>query len=1009
MNKKRILKLVALSAVLYTGGKLIESKNIVVMADDNVSIVNQNDITDTETQSNSSVVSNNGTGNLLTSEENENVIYSNDFENRVEPSETTENTEIVNISENKAMKFTTHFDGTDNWDNNKHEFTFYTSSNQEISENSIIQFDVLIPTAQVSYNGIIKYSGGITDKDWNWVGAGYGDINSSDFKDEGNGYSRKTVSIKTSKKSDGLTKVIVQIAAYNCDYKGELYIDNIKLAQEEKIDIYVKKEVELSKQEEINIADLETPKQIKLVDENATKEATSLYAYLMGVGKTDKVLYGHQNDTHHKAVLKESGTNSDTKDITGSIAAISGIDTLSLTGAELHLTDEEKAQGVDLATKAANLGIEASDEGGIITLSSHMPNFALVAENGKVDGKYDYSGYTPNVTTGDVASRIMPGGDLNEVYTGYLDLVADYGKKLQNAGVPVLFRPFHENNGSWFWWGKAFCDEEAYKNLFRYTVEYLRDSKDIHNFLYVYSPNGPFEDKEEYLSRYPGDEFIDIIAFDMYHDDPLADSSKDPWMNSFKETIDLVQGIAKEKGKLSAVSETGIRYNGGATIVSGNPNKDWFQNISDIISSSDMTYYMVWANFDTNNFFAPYMVNDIKGHEMINEFINYYNDDKSIFANETGNYKGVETSIEDSYSYGFITYPASRNRILSPTTITAKVKGYNDDVKFVIKNKNGEIIETIKAVLNNNIYSGSITQDILNKAGESIGTIDLYSGDKKLNSIKAIFNIKEVEQDPKVVDDFESYIGENDLLENSWATNAGPGCSISPKLTEDKVNSGEYRLMFNYNISTEKTSEGWAGITKTVGADWTGTDALRLWAEPDGYGQKLVIQVTSNGEDFEVYLSDFAATTEAKVLTIPFSEFKGKNGGTLDLSNIEKMGIWCNTIVPEDHEGAWTVDSVMYFDDIKAINTNETDNGNSGLSSSLKQDTTVESTENTSAIGWFKNSNGEWFYKQEDGSMKIGWFKDRNGSWYYLQSNGVMASNEIIDGYEVNENGEWIS
>ncbi|ETJ25378.1 Mannanase, partial [human gut metagenome] len=85
---------------------------------------------------------------------------------------------------------------------------------------------------------------------------------------------------------------------------------------------------------------------------------------------------------------------------------------------------------------------------------------------------------------------------------------------------------------------------QSYKNLFAYTVDYLRNTKNIHNFLYVYSPNGPFENDKEYLSRYPGDEYIDILAFDMYHDDPLAEASKDPWMESLKETINLVQGIA---------------------------------------------------------------------------------------------------------------------------------------------------------------------------------------------------------------------------------------------------------------------------------------------------------------------------------------------------------------------------------------------------------------------------------------------------------------------------------
>ena len=78
-----------------------------------------------------------------------------------------------------------------------------------------------------------------------------------------------------------------------------------------------------------------------------------------------------------------------------------------------------------------------------------------------------------------------------------------------------------------------------------------------------------------------------------------------------KQVEILYQGIAESKGKLSAVSETGIRINGGGMPETGNPNKTWFKDVSDIISKSDMPYYMVWANFNnTDNFFAPFMAND---------------------------------------------------------------------------------------------------------------------------------------------------------------------------------------------------------------------------------------------------------------------------------------------------------------------------------------------------------------------------------------------------------------
>ena len=1041
---------------------------------------------------------------------NETTIYDNQFntdsykpnEVKIKNEDSTNSVSIEELGDDeKALKINSSFDGTTDWDSNKHEFVFYTDSDEEIPSGSIIQFDVLIPQENAGYNGTIKYSGGIGDKDWSWKGAGYGDINSGDFEDEGNGYLKKTVSVKTTDTSDGLKKVVVQLSGYECEYKGYIYIDNVKLIKVEKVgseeelpevepitwtfdnddegwnfagawtysgsqenvvnfdenekalkldvdysknvgdswsefkiekkfedeglqlngynvltydliynpeymstgtiktklfiengpekdvvidlenvedlengrkkakaviefnntdmeadaitiglvgsntdykgsiyidnitlsqsepeDSYVEKTAIAVKQDVVSMDDLNMPSKVKLVDNEATTATADLYAYLKALGETDNVIYGHQNDTHKKALYKSGGTESDTKDVTGSISGIVGMDTLSLTGDELELTDEEKADGLTLPKKAAQIDIAAANEGAIITLSSHMPNFEIVRNKELVDGKYDYSGYSPNKTSGDIVSRIMPGGDLNEVYTGYLDLIAEYANELQEANVPVLFRPFHENNGSWFWWGGAYCDAQAYKNLFAYTVDYLRNDKDIHNFLYVYSPNGPFEDDKEYLSRYPGDEYVDILAFDMYHDDPISDASKDPWMTSLKETINLVQGIADKKGKLSAVSETGIRVDGGGMPESGNPNKEWFQDVSNIVSESDMPYYMVWANFNnTDNVFSPYMANDTKGHEMINEFIDYYNDENTVFADRIDNYENADTQIESKYAYGYITTPISSERVLDPITIKAFVRNVEGNVTFNIKDKSGILLKTIEAKEDNGLFSADITQDILNEIGEKAGIIELKVDDIVLNYVNAIFNIKETEKQPRVVDDFESYMGDSSLLAGAWSTNKGPGCSVNPKLSDENKNKGNYGLAFNYKISTERTSEGYAGIIKSLEADWTGCDALQVWVKPDGKGQKLVIQLTSNGEDFEVRLDDITKSTEAQLLQLKFSDFVGKKGGKLDLSNITSMAIYCNTIPEEGKESSWNVESAMYFDDIKAINTSETD------------------------------------------------------------------------------------
>ena len=117
------------------------------------------------------------------------------------------------------------------------------------------------------------------------------------------------------------------------------------------------------------------------MDAKANDATQKLYAYLKAIGESDSVIFGHQNDTHHKAGSTEEGfTNSDTKDITGSIAGVVGIDTLSLTGNEASTWDTPEAQRIQFV---ADLTRSAAAEGAVITLSAHMPNFDLIDQKVK--------------------------------------------------------------------------------------------------------------------------------------------------------------------------------------------------------------------------------------------------------------------------------------------------------------------------------------------------------------------------------------------------------------------------------------------------------------------------------------------------------------------------------------------------------------------------------------------------------------------------------------------------
>lgn len=99
---------------------------------------------------------------------------------------------------------------------------------------------------------------------------------------------------------------------------------------------------------------------------------------------------------------------------------------------------------------------------------------------------------------------VLPGGRNHAKFLGWVDLAADFLNSLStNDGttVPVLFRPWHEHTGSWFWWGQRLCSAAEYEALWKMTVERMRD-RGV-RMLTVYSPN-PCVTGLEYLERYPG-------------------------------------------------------------------------------------------------------------------------------------------------------------------------------------------------------------------------------------------------------------------------------------------------------------------------------------------------------------------------------------------------------------------------------------------------------------------------------------------------------------------------
>lgn len=781
---------------------------------------------------------------------------------------------------------------------------------------------------------------------------------------------------------DTCCNTVLCIIGKNTSYKGSLWIDNLKMIKETSgaEDIYVDSSLKPEdKTNAITVVDnkLQTSSKegaieetnivtdIKLVDKDATTHTQSIYAYLQAMGDSSSVIFGHENDTWHKAGAAASGsaiTTSDTKDVTGSIAGMIGIDTLSLTGDEYsakrynsEIGDENfpiTSEGnVRAAAALTNKNIE---EGAIITMSAHMPNFSLVKEKADyVEGtdptyaKYDFSGYTPGTLTGDVMNQILPEGKYNEMYNAFLDMIAEYAN---NVDGTILFRPFHENTGSWFWWGAAFCDAATYKSVWKYTVEYLRDEKGVHNFLYVYGPGSEANDVDEYGERYPGDDYVDMVGFDIYNDNP-TETNESTWFVDFKKALKIVEDFGTAHGKLIAVTETGIRNeaqkgdNQTALLKKGNLHKDWYNALLNAVADSKASYFLLWANFgEKDGFYTPY-VKEVKedgtlyGHELLDNFIDYYNDGRSVFATNqqtivsaTSSAISVNVSPTTDAATGYLVSPASRSRILEAVTVVAKVNGATqaDTVKVVFNGKGISI--PVVAQLDGNYYRAQLSEEDLKKLGEYVGTFDLYLNDTKLDSFHAIYNIAPPVEDPYEIDGFENYMGVDALLTNKWATNKATGSKITISLSKEKekVYDGEYAMKFTY----DETSEGWAGATITKEVDWSNCDALQFYTIPDGKNQKIVVQITANGKVYETYMNlynEYVDKTTPMLVTIPFSDFcerdaagNPKGGLTADSSKVTSFGLWVNAIGTSSAVVDGRVSGSIYYDKITAIKSGAT-------------------------------------------------------------------------------------
>ncbi|MGC9353985.1 MAG: glycoside hydrolase family 26 protein [Mariniphaga sp.] len=333
-------------------------------------------------------------------------------------------------------------------------------------------------------------------------------------------------------------------------------------------------------------------------DPKATAETVNLYRNLLKLQKQG-MMFGHQDDLAYGIGWVYEDGRSDVKDVVGDYPAVYGWELGHLELGDAYSLDSVHFDKIKSWIKTVY------ERGGVNTISWHLRNPLT-------------GGSSWDTSSKEVVKSILPGGEKHELFKQYLDKMAGFLNGLktdEGTLIPVIFRPYHEHTGSWFWWGKNLCTVEEYVALWRFTVDYLQNENNIHHVLYAYSTDR-FESIDEYLERFPGDDIVDLLGFDLYDRGP-------EYLPMLKNCAEMLTGMATEKRKIAAVTEA------GGPIAE---NHKWWTGVLETLRPFNLVYFLVWRNPHKpagHGAFAPY-----KGSPDSENFKAFYNDPKTLFQKE---------------------------------------------------------------------------------------------------------------------------------------------------------------------------------------------------------------------------------------------------------------------------------------------------------------------------------------------------------------------------------------
>jgi len=329
-----------------------------------------------------------------------------------------------------------------------------------------------------------------------------------------------------------------------------------------------------------------------LADKHATKETVALFGKLKALSE-HYTIFGQQDYASDGKGWRDLDGRCDVKDVAGDYPGFYSFDFL-------HFTNPHNWESKD--TKyLTRLFFDAAKRGNVISFCWHYYN--------PVTGGLFYD-------TTKIVSKLLPGGSHNAVFKKDMKILADFAKSAKGEDgklIPIILRPWHELDGEWFWWGAKHCTVDEFKSLYRFTVSYLRDSLQVHNFLYAFSPDCRFKTEQQYTERYPGNDYVDLVGMDNYWDFRPNGGSLDLVIEKSR----LITQIAQKNGKLAAMTETGL---------ANLPDTAWYTSkLLKVLKDPQVkfAYCAVWRGE-----YVPF-----KGHAASEDFVKFSQDEKILFNN----------------------------------------------------------------------------------------------------------------------------------------------------------------------------------------------------------------------------------------------------------------------------------------------------------------------------------------------------------------------------------------